>query len=78
VDEMCELGMFEFMLGTTEQQKDKCWALVEWLDDLITEDLIQAYVAASEAGTYQALHHLLLFQQRVEASQRNHTSQAMH
>lgn len=79
IDEMRDLGMFEFMLGSTEQQKDKCWALVEWLDDLITEDLINTYVAASEAGQYQALHHLLLFQRRVEASKRTgNESQAVH
>ena len=70
VEQMQELGMFEFMLGPAEQQRDKCWALVEWLDALITEDLLKAYLAASEAGNYLALHHLLLFQRRVEASKR--------
>jgi hypothetical protein len=68
VEQMQELGMFEFMLGSTEQQKDKCWALVEWLDGLVTEDLLKAYLAASEAGNYEALHHLILFKRRIEAS----------
>jgi hypothetical protein len=79
LDEFRELGMFEVLLGPAEQQKDKCWALVEWLDGLITEDLIKAYLAASEAGNYWALHHLLLFQRRVEASKRaSNESQSVH
>lgn len=68
-----ELGMFEFMLGATEQQKDKCWALVEWLNDFITEDLLKAYVAAAETGNQQALYHLIQFQRRAAAHQQGNT-----
>lgn len=69
LDELRELGMFEFMLGATEGQKDKCWAMVAWLDDFITEDLLGAYLAASEAGNIEALHHLLQWQRRMAAPQ---------
>ena len=50
LNELREFGMFEFLLGATEGQKDKCWAMVAWLDDFITEDLLKAYLAASETG----------------------------
>jgi len=69
LDELRELGMFEFMLSATEGQKDKCWAMVAWLDDFITEDLLKAYLAASEAENIEALHHLLQFQRRMAAHQ---------
>lgn len=69
LDDLRELGMFEFMLGATERQKDKCWAMVAWLDDFITEDLLKAYLAASEAGNIEARFHLLQLQRRIAAHQ---------
>jgi hypothetical protein len=67
-EQLREHGMFEFLMGATEGQKNKCWAMVAWLDELITEDLIQAYLDAGEVGNHQALHHLMHFQQRIDAT----------
>lgn len=61
--------MFEFMLGATERQKDKYWAMVVWLDDFITEDLLKAYLAASTAGNIEARFHLLQLQRRIATHQ---------
>jgi hypothetical protein len=43
--------------------------MVAWLDELLTEDLIQTYLDASKAGNQQTLYHFMLFQQRIEATQ---------
>jgi len=64
-EQLREHGMFEFLLGTAEGQKEKCEAMVAWLDELITEDLIQSYLDAGKAGNPQAIYHLMHFQQRV-------------
>ncbi|MGH9429820.1 MAG: hypothetical protein ACRD2L_26340 [Terriglobia bacterium] len=79
LDEMREIGMFEFMLGSTPQQQDRCGEMIAWLDQFINEELIQSYVAASEAGQFEAFYHLDRFRQRVEFSQSiNTTSRLTH
>lgn len=78
-EQMREQGMFEFLLGATEGQKDKCWAMIAWLDERITEDLIQAYLDAGKGGNHEAIYHLMRFQQRIAATrQRQSGSSLMH
>lgn len=67
-EQMREQGMFEFLLGATEGQKDKCRAMVARLEELITEDLIQAYLNAGKAGHPEAIYHLMRFQQRIDVT----------
>jgi hypothetical protein len=73
-DDMRERGMFEFLLGSTERQRERCWEMVSWLDECIDENLILSYLQAAGAGNLEAIYHLRRFQQRVEASDSINTS----
>lgn len=68
LDQLRELGIFEFVFGPKPEQQDQCAEMVAWLDQYINEELIQSYVAAAERGEFQALYNLDRFRQRVEYS----------
>lgn len=76
-EQMREQGMFEFLLGATEGQQQKCRAMVAWLNERITEDLIHSYLDASNAGNYQASYHLLRFQQRIDATRQTQSGSSL-
>jgi hypothetical protein len=67
-------GMFEFLLGPKPEQQDRCAEMVAWLDQFITDDLIQAYVGAAEAGQVEAFYYLDTFRRRVERAREVNTS----
>ena len=50
LDQLRELGMFEFMLGPKPEQQARCSEMVAWLNQFITDDLMRAYLAAAEFG----------------------------
>jgi len=74
LDQLREMGMFEFVLGPKPEQQDRCAEMVAWLDQYITEELIRSYVAAAEAGRFEAFHYLSRFRQRIEYSNQINTS----
>jgi hypothetical protein len=74
LDQLRDLGAFEFVFGPKPEQQDRCAEMVAWLDRHITEELIQSYVAAAERGQPQAIYHLSRFKQRVDYSRDVNTS----
>jgi hypothetical protein len=73
-DKLRERGMFEFLLGPKLEQQDRCAEMVSWLDQHVTDDLIQAYVGAAEAGQVEAFYYLEIFRRRVERAREVNTS----
>ena len=61
------------MLGPKPEQQERCAEMVEWLDQFITEELIQLYVTAAEAGQFEAFYQLDRSRRRVEHSQKINT-----
>jgi hypothetical protein len=66
LDDLRELGAFEFFLGPKPEQQDRCTEMVIWLDEFITEELINSYLAAAGAGDARAIYHLHRFQLRMK------------
>lgn len=55
LEQFQRLGMFELLTGHNQQQKQELVELVQWLDQLVTEDLLQQYVEAAENGNLTAI-----------------------
>lgn len=66
LDQLRELGMFEFLLGPQPQQQERCLEMIAWLDGFITEELIRSYIAAAEGGEPLAFYHLRQLQHRLQ------------
>jgi hypothetical protein len=47
--------------------------MVAWLDQYIIEELVRSYVAAAEAGRFEAFHYLNRFRQRIQYNQQINT-----
>jgi hypothetical protein len=77
LDQLREMGMFEFVFGPKPEMQDRCAEMVAWLDQYITEELIRSYVAAAEAGRFEAFHYLNRLKQRIEYSRQVNTSSRM-
>lgn len=77
LDQLREMGMFEFVFGPKPEQHDRCAEMVAWLDQYITEELIRSYVAAAEAGRFEAFHYLNRLKQRIDYSRQINTSSRM-
>jgi len=73
-DALRECGLFEFLLGPKPEQQDRCAEMVAWLDQYITDDLVQAYVGAAEAGQVEAFYYLELFRRRIDRAREVNTS----
>jgi hypothetical protein len=73
-DQLRDLGMFELILGAKPEQNDRCAEMVAWLDQFITDDLMRAYLAAAEAGRFEAFYQLNRFRQRIERAREVNTS----
>ncbi len=63
--EMREMGMFEFVLGATEDKRQLCAEMIAWLDKQITAELMKQYTDAADGGDLNALHILMRFAQRI-------------
>jgi hypothetical protein len=73
--EMREMGMFEFVLGATEDKRQLCAELVAWLDQQITAELLDRLNAAAGSGDLNALYILMRFTQRIRpGSERDNES----
>ncbi len=73
-DQLRERGMFEFLLGPKPSQQDRCAEMIVWLDEFITDDLIQSYMAAAEAGRVEAYYYLDRYRLMIERSSEINTS----
>ena len=54
-EQMQKLGMFEMFGNTHPQARQQTIELVQWLDQQITEELIQQYIQLANRGNYTAL-----------------------
>jgi hypothetical protein len=63
--DMREMGMFEFVLGATEDKRQLCAELVAWLDQQITAELLKRLNTAAGGGDLNALHILMQFTRRI-------------
>jgi hypothetical protein len=77
LDQLREMGMFEFVFGPKPELQDRCAEMVAWLDQYITEELIRSYVAAGEAGRFEAFHYLNRLKQRIDYTRQINTSLRM-
>jgi hypothetical protein len=68
LEQFQRLGMFELFAGHSEQQKLELVELVQWLDQLVTEDLLQQYVEAAKKGNWTAISVLQKLSQRLQKS----------
>jgi len=54
-EQMQKLGIFEMFGNTHPQARQQTIELVQWLDQQITEELIQQYIQLANRGNYTAL-----------------------
>ena len=73
-EEMRERGMFEFLFGPSPEQRQLGGELVAWLDQFITEDLLQRLTASAEAGNLYAAQIVLRFIRRAESQHQDNDS----
>jgi hypothetical protein len=74
VEQMQKLGMFEMFGNTNPQARQQTVELVQWLDQQITEELIQRYVQLANRGNWTAISALETLQHRILES-KNHQQQ---
>ena len=55
LEQMQKLGMFEMFGNTNPQARQQTLELVQWLDQQISEELIQQYIQLANRGNYTAL-----------------------
>src|SRR4028119_1787908 len=55
LEQMQRLGMFEMFGNTNFQARQQTVELVQWLDQQISEELIQQYIQLANRGNYTAL-----------------------
>ena len=68
LEQFQRLGMFELFGGHSEQQKLELVELVQWLDRLVTEDLLEQYIEAAKKGNWTAISVLQKLSQRLQKS----------
>ena len=59
-------GMFEFMMGITQQQHLEAINLIQWLDNYINDDLLNQLVSASNNGYSKAYFIINKFMSRLQ------------
>jgi hypothetical protein len=64
-EQMQKLGMFEMFGNTNPQARQATAGLVQWLDQQISEELIQQYIQLANRGNYTAVMALETLQRRI-------------
>ncbi|MEG3840082.1 hypothetical protein [Microcoleus sp. herbarium14] len=68
LEQMQKLGMFEMFGNTNPQARQETIELVQWLDQQITEELIQQYIQLANRGNYTAMKALETLKRRITES----------
>lgn len=68
LEQMQSLGMFEMFGNTNPQARQKTIELVQWLDQHITEELIQEYIQLANRGNWTAVRALDTLKRRISLS----------
>jgi hypothetical protein len=71
LEQMQALEMFEMFGNTNPQARQQTAELVEWLDQQITEELIQHYIQLANRGNWTAMRALETLKCRIEESQKH-------
>ena len=58
LEQMQKLGMFEMFGNTNPQAREQTAELVQWLDQQITEQLVQQYIQLANRGNWTAMRAL--------------------
>ena len=73
-EQMQKLGMFEMFGNTNPQARLPTVELVQWLDQQVTEELIQHYIELANRGNYTAMMAIETLKRRI-AEARKHQQQ---
>ncbi|MEG4088505.1 hypothetical protein [Microcoleus sp. Pol12B4] len=65
LEQMQKLGMFEMFGNTNPQARQATVELVQWLDQQITEELIQQYIQLANRGNWTAIMALDTLKRRI-------------
>ena len=65
LEQMQRLGMFEMFGNTNPQARQQTVELVQWLDQQITEELIQQYIQLANRGNWTAITALDTLKRRI-------------
>ncbi|MEG3920734.1 hypothetical protein QUA07_16590 [Microcoleus sp. T3_A4] len=65
LEQMQKLGMFEMFGSTNPQARQQTIELVQWLDQQITEELIQQYIQLANRGNWTAITALDTLKRRI-------------
>lgn len=71
LEQMQALGMFEMFGNTNPQARQQTVELVQWLDQQITEELIQQYIQLANRGNWTAMRALETLKRRIGEVQKH-------
>ena len=71
IEQMQKLGMFEMFGSSNLQALQQTVELVHWLDQQITEELIQQYIQLANRGNWTAMMALETLQGRISESKKH-------
>ncbi len=71
LEQMQKLGMFEMFGNTNLQARQQTVELVQWLDQQITEELIQQCIQLANRGNWTAMMALETLQRRISESKKH-------
>jgi hypothetical protein len=72
LEQMQRLGMFEMFGNTNPQARQATAELVQWLDQQITEELIQQYIQLANRGNWTAVRALDTLKRRISETRKYH------
>ena len=72
LEQMQRLGMFEMFGNTNPQARLATAELVQWLDQQITEELIQQYIQLANRGNWTAVKALDILKRRILETRKYH------
>jgi hypothetical protein len=70
-EQMQKLGMFEMFGNSNPQARQQTVELVQWLDQQITEELIQQYIQLANRGNWTAMRALETLKRRISESKKH-------
>ncbi len=70
LEQMQKLGMFEMFGNTNPQARQQTVELVHWLDQQVTEGLIQQYIQLANRGNYTAMMAIETLKRRISEARK--------
>jgi hypothetical protein len=70
LEQMQRLGMFEMFGNTNPQARQQTVELFQWLDQQITEELIQQYIQLANRGNWTAMRALDTLKRRISEARK--------